>query len=62
MGGHSFGPEKALCPSVWEYQGREVGVGGWVGEDPGRSRGRENGIGGFWRGIQERGYFWNVNK
>ena len=28
----------------------EVGVGGWVEEHPYRSRGREDGIGGFWEG------------
>jgi hypothetical protein len=27
MGGEALGPEKALCPSVGECQGREVGVG-----------------------------------
>jgi hypothetical protein len=31
-------------------EGREVGVGGWVEEHPYRSRGREDGIGGFWEG------------
>jgi hypothetical protein len=30
-------------------------MSGWVGEHSHRSRGRENGIGGFWRGNQEWG-------
>ena len=29
MGGEALGPVKALCPSVGECQGGEVGVGGW---------------------------------
>jgi hypothetical protein len=36
MGRGALGPVKVLCPSVGEYQGREVGVGGLV------SRGRGN--------------------
>jgi hypothetical protein len=44
MGGEALGPVKALCPSVEECQGQEVGVSGLV------SRGREEGIEGFWRG------------
>jgi hypothetical protein len=32
-----------------------MGVGGWVGEHPHRSRGREDGIGGLQKGNQERG-------
>jgi hypothetical protein len=31
MGGEALGPGKAPCPSVEESQGREAGVGGWVG-------------------------------
>jgi len=34
MGGEALGPLKARCPSVGEFQGREVGVCGWVGEHP----------------------------
>jgi hypothetical protein len=49
MGGEALGPVKVLCPSVWECQDQEVGVGGLV------SREREEGIVGFWRGNQERG-------
>jgi hypothetical protein len=49
MGGEALGPVKALCPSVGECQEREVGVGGL-----GR-RGMGDGIGGFRRGIEERG-------
>ena len=37
MGGETLGPVKALCPSVGECQGQEVGVGGLM---------RENGMGG----------------
>jgi hypothetical protein len=40
-------PVKVLCPSVGECQDQEVGVSGLV------SRGRREGIGGFWRGHQE---------
>jgi hypothetical protein len=39
MRGEALGPVKAQCPSVGECQGREVGVDGWVGEHPHRSRG-----------------------
>jgi hypothetical protein len=49
MGGEALGPVKALCPSVGECQGQEVGVGGLV------CRGRVRGIRGFQRGNQERG-------
>jgi hypothetical protein len=41
MGGEALGPEKIRCPSVWECQDREAGVGGLM------SRGRWDGIGGF---------------
>ena len=34
----------AQCRGI---EGGDVGVGGWVGEHPHRSRGREDGIGGF---------------
>jgi hypothetical protein len=47
MGGEALGPKKARCPSVGEFEVREVGVGGWVREHPHRSRRRDNGIGGF---------------
>jgi hypothetical protein len=39
MGREALGPVKALCLSVGECQGREVGVGGWEGGHPYRSRG-----------------------
>ena len=55
VGGEALGPVKARYPSVGQCQGGEVGVGEWVGEHPHRSRGREDGIGGFWTVIQERG-------
>ena len=50
MGGEALGPEKALCPSVGEFQDSEARVGGLS------IRGRGYGIGAFRRGIQERGY------
>ena len=40
---------KALCPSVAEFQGQEVGMGRFV------IRGKGEGIGVFGRGNQERG-------
>ena len=40
--GEALFPMKALCPSVWECQGQEVGVGGLV------SREREKGM---WEGV-----------
>jgi hypothetical protein len=49
MGGEALSPVKALCPSVGEFQGQEVGVGGLV------TGGRGEGIRGFQRGNQERG-------
>jgi hypothetical protein len=46
MGGEALGPVKALCPSVGECQGQEVGVAGlvsrgWGGGD--RVRGSSEG-------------------
>jgi hypothetical protein len=56
MGKEAFGPMMAQCPSVGEGHGREGVVGGYVGEHPHRSRGRGDGIVGFWgKGNQERG-------
>ena len=49
MGGEALGPVKARCPSIGECQVREAGVGRLV------SRGRGDGIGGFWWENQERG-------
>ena len=37
-------------PQYRGIEGREVGVGGWVEEQPHRSRGREDVIGCFWEG------------
>jgi hypothetical protein len=48
-GGEALGPEKALCPSVGEFENREAEVGVLV------SRGKGDGIGGFQRGNKERG-------
>jgi hypothetical protein len=53
MEGEVLGLVKAQCPSVGEFEGREMEVGEWVGEHPHRSRKRGDGIGNL-RG-QERG-------
>ena len=45
-----LGPVKAQCPIVGECEGRQVGMGGWVGEHSHRSRGREDGIVDFQEG------------
>jgi hypothetical protein len=50
----ALGTVKTWCPSIGECQGREAGMGGWVGEHPYRSRGMENSIGG-WGGGREMG-------
>jgi hypothetical protein len=51
MGGETFGPMKAVCPSIGECQGQEAGVGGLV------SRRRGDGMGGrvFFRGESRKG-------
>ena len=43
-GGEAFCPVKALCPSVGECPGTEVGEGGWEREQlhGSKRRGREN--------------------
>ena len=51
--GVALGPEVVQCPSVWECQGRKVGVG--EGEHPHISRWREYGIEGFYRDDLEMG-------
>jgi hypothetical protein len=38
MGGEDLSPMKARCPIVGQLGGREVVVGGWVGEHPHRSK------------------------
>jgi hypothetical protein len=53
MGGEALGPVKAPCPSVGECQGRRQGRVG--GGNPHRSRGRKDGIGGFWEGGRKLG-------
>jgi hypothetical protein len=50
MGGEALGPVKALCPSVGEYQGPQLGVGGLVSRGGGRGN-RERGL---LEGNQER--------
>ena len=47
VGGEAPGPVKAQYPSVGESR---AGRWEWVGEHPHRSRGREDGTGGFWGG------------
>jgi hypothetical protein len=42
-------------PSIGECQGRERGVGGWVGEHAHRNREREDWRGAFRRGNRKRG-------
>jgi hypothetical protein len=49
MGGEALGPMKALCPSVGECQGQEVGVDGLV------SKGRREGMGVFRRETRKVG-------
>ena len=58
MGRETLDPVKALWPSVGEWQAREVGVGGCLGEHPHRSRGRGDEIGASrwgWVMCQEKG-------
>ena len=45
MGKEDLGPVKVLCHTVGEFQGREVGVSGWLGVHPHRRRRRGNRIG-----------------
>jgi hypothetical protein len=47
MGGEFLGLAKIICPSIWECQGQEAGVGE-LG-----SRGRGEGIGDFQRGTRK---------
>lgn len=45
MGEKTLVPAKPRCSSVREWQGwRSVGVGGWVGNHPYRSRGKGEGM------------------
>jgi hypothetical protein len=55
VGGATFWPDGVQYPSVGEFQGRKVEVGGWEGEHPHRGRGRGDGIESFQRGDLERG-------
>ena len=54
MGGKALGPVKTQCPSIGEYYGDEMGVGGRRSAfiEAGL---RGNRIGGLWRENQERG-------
>ena len=55
-GGKVIGSVKAGFSISGECQGRELRVGGWVGEHPHRSRWKRDGIGNSQgQGIQERG-------
>jgi hypothetical protein len=49
MGEEALGPVKVLCPSIGDFQGQEVGVGGLV------SRGRQGGDRGFSEGKPGKG-------
>jgi hypothetical protein len=53
MGDEALGPVKAQCSSIGECQGREAGVGRWVGEHPHRSKRRGDRIVG--RGRTRKG-------
>jgi hypothetical protein len=54
MGGEAQGSVKARYSIIVDYQGRDAGMRGWVGEHPNRSRGKGDGIGGLQRRNQER--------
>jgi hypothetical protein len=64
MGGEALGPVKAQCLSVEECQGREVGVGGYVGGGSTLIETRGGGMGcGVFRGETRKGdNIRNVNK
>ena len=56
---------ESSMPQCREYEGGEAGVGvyGWVGVHPHRSRRRGDGIEGFWGGEIGKGdNIWNVNE
>jgi hypothetical protein len=56
MGEEDLGLVKAQCPSVGECEGREVGVGGYVGEHTHRRRRRgdwDRRILGRWRNREK---------
>ena len=53
MGEKALGPMKAQCRSIGECEGREVGVGVWVGAHPLRSRRRKDGIQSLWGEIRK---------
>jgi hypothetical protein len=55
MGGEALGHVKVRCPSVGEFKGGEVGVGGCMGAHPHRSRRRGDEMGGLLGGYLERG-------
>jgi hypothetical protein len=50
----ALSPMKVQFPSVEEFEGREVGVGGWMGLHPHRSRKRVNGLWSSGDGNQKR--------
>ena len=53
MGEEALVSVKARCPSIGECEGMEVGVVGWAGEHPHRSRGGEMG-----QGASGEGWGW----
>ena len=56
MGGEALGPVKALCPSIGECQGQEMGVSGLMNR-VGRGRGRGFSEGKPGKGITFEIYF-----
>jgi hypothetical protein len=62
MGGEALCPVKAQCPKAGGCEGRELGVGGGVGEHPHISRGRQIGIGDFRESGNSKGYNMDINK
>jgi hypothetical protein len=54
IGGEAVGSVKAPCPSVLECQSGEMGVGGWEGQYPHRSRRRQYEKRRFQRGNGEQ--------
>jgi hypothetical protein len=55
MGEEALGPMKVQCSSEGECKGRKVGMGGWVGVYPHRSRRKGYGIVGFCGGKSGKG-------
>jgi hypothetical protein len=52
---HAFNPSTREAEAGETLSRKKKKLPGWVGEHPQRSKRREDGIGGFQRGNQERG-------